>query len=263
MPTVIAKQVVKAAQISDAATWGTLSPCQQAVSNCNNYYPCCTKGQKGEPGCPLNACTYLAVKNPTTQIIIPVDTPTPGSAQLKIQADSDYTQLANWTPIVNFDPALFNLVTGTFTVPSTGDYIISLVVNYRTTNAIPVLNDLSNLPTIEVCDLNTTSHLIGSHFPVSRIVIPPISTLDPGTDVSYILVAGQVIIDTLFSLVAGQQIGICFHPNGLITEVANSDFASVLQVTDTIMSFAFPNADTTLTISRVRNTPSFTFNCNN
>ncbi len=201
-------------------------------------------------------CTLISVKNPDTELVIPVVLP--GVAQQQLAVVGEAVDLAKWTDIVPDALGIFDNLTGTFTAPESGDYQIELTVNFKTSVPLPVSLNLVDVPIVEVYDIDSGNHILSSFLPtVSLIVpVPPQSSGEVGVDVpvASILGAGQVIINAIVPLIAGQRIRIRAVTNGLIYP-----FIGVIPSID----FSPAGVDTTLAIYKYRNSPIVTINCNN
>lgn len=243
--------------------------CDQMPDPCIPRITCGQKGEKGAPGNATTAfsCHTVAVRSPTTVIEI---TPTvePG---LLLESNNNFTaqqmmyDLTNWTPQIAFDPTLFDLATGTYSVVDPGDYMHSVVIDYRTSQPLAIA-DLTLIPTVEIYDVDTGLRVPGlvAQFPVTHIVIPPVISGDPGIDISVILTTGQIVINTLASHVANQRLRIRVIVAGLTPVDAVSTFANIhpLQILNATIVFNAVGS-TTWTITKQRNTSVFNFVCNN
>lgn len=212
--------------------------------------------EKERKNCCGFAQTLVSVKNPDTIITVPGDVI--GGSNIHAQAIVNVVPLTNWSDIIPHQPAIFNNATGIYTAIESGDYQIILTLNYKTSAPISVDTLLTNVPTIEAYDVATDTRLAGSLFPTIHIVIPPLASGDPGTDVAFIQGAGQVIINVVVPLTVGQRVGIRAVSNGLIFEVFNA-----LQLLTATIDLSPPGVDTTLAIFKIRNTPQIVFICNN
>jgi len=220
---------------------------------CNNYK--CCKGEKGERGSSSNyVCTLISVKNPQSELIIPDDS----IAITEID-------LFGWTDIVPDALNSFDNVTGTFTAFEPGDYVVTLVVNYET--SVPLATDfaLTNVPTIEIYDVDTREKILGSQLSAVNLVIPipPMSSGELPVDVvvAYIVARAIVTIDTVIPLKLGQRIRTRALTNGLI--YAPIGGSQVIPPLPPRIIFTPQGVDTTLTIYKIRNSPIVTINCNN
>ncbi|XWV25724.1 hypothetical protein QJ857_gp0051 [Tupanvirus soda lake] len=229
---------------------------------------CCKgeKGEKGERGTATNyACTLISVKNPESQLIIP-EAPVVGTISTAAVV-GEAVDLTGWTDIVPDALNAFDNATGTYTAPETGDYEVSLVVNYETSVPLNVTPTLNDVPIIELYDVDTGNHIVGSQFPTINIVvtIPPFSSGEPPIDVAVvtIIAKAQVIINAVIPLVAGQRIRFRAVTNGL---VYNPSIAAqqIIPPFPPRIDFSPENgSDTTLYIYKLRNSPIVSINCNN
>lgn len=206
------------------------------------------------------ACLLVSVKNPDSDLIIPFtsltgDAPNSGDASVV---------LSRWaTDIVPDVMGVFDKITGIFTAPEDGDFQVTLIVNYRTTVALSLDPSLVNVPTIELFDVSTGERIVASQFPTLHIVvpIPPLSSGEIGTDVivAAVIAVAQVIIDVIIPLRAGQTIAFRALSNGLTF----NPFVPMATLSPARIIFDPQDADTTLTIEKVRNSPIITILCNN
>lgn len=206
-----------------------------------------------------NACTYISVKNPQTELIIPELT-------TSIAAIGTSVDLAGWTDIIVDALDSFDNITGTYVAPDNGDYQVALTVNYETSVVLNVDTALNNVPTIEVYDVDTGLRILGSQFPTTNIVVvvPPASSTDLPVDipVASILAKGQVIINAVIPLRENQRIRVRALTNGLVYFPAITPLEIIPPLPARIV-FDPAGVDTTLTINRVRNSPIVTVYCNN
>ncbi|XWV24491.1 mg749 protein [Tupanvirus deep ocean] len=232
---------------------------------------CCKgeKGEKGERGSAANyACTLISVKNPDSQLIIP-EAPVTPAAILPAAIVGEAVDLTGWTDIVPDALNAFDNATGTYTAPETGDYQVSLVVNYETSVPLNVTPTLNDVPIIELYDVATDAHIVGSQFPTINIVvtIPPFSSGEPPIDVAVvtIIAKAQVIINAVIPLVAGQRIRFRAVTNGLVyNPPIGVGVQQIIPPLPPRIDFSPENgSDTTLSIYKLRNSPIVTINCNN
>lgn len=232
-------------------------------NRCGKWSKKCCKGDGG-----INVCTLISVKNPTSELIIPEEVPTP-SAVVPHQVIGETVDLTGWTDIVPDALNLFNNATGTYTAPETGDYQVTLVVNYETSvplNAAPTLNDV---PIVQIYDVeNPNERILGSQFPTINIliVIPPISSGELPIEIVQvtIIAKAQVNINAVIPLVAGQQIRARAISNGLIYfPIIPITPLQIIPPLPPRIDFSPDGVDTTLTIYKIRNSPIVTIDCNN
>jgi len=233
--------------------------------NCNPKQHCDEK--KDHNKCHYNnfLCTLISVKNPTTELVIPVVLGI-AAASAPIPIIGDTVDLGGWVDLTPDALGLFDNLTGTYTVPENGDYQIELTINYETSVSLPVSILLNNVPFIEIYDIDSSDHILGSQFPTVSLVIPipPLSSGDIPVDVSVaaLLGKGQVIINAVVPLIAGQRIrvravtnGLTFNPLGPLEIIPALPARIVFDPEEGI--------DTTLAIYKLRNTPIVTVHCNN
>jgi len=241
-------------------------PCQPKVheeqkQHCPEKPPCkqqnrCCKGEKGDKGDRGSnfACNLVSVKDPQTVLVIP-EPPSP------IPPVTESVTLTGWTDIVPDALNSFDNATGIFTAPEDGDYKVDLVVNYQASEAIAVNPNLSDVPTVEIYDVDTNTRILGSVFPTTTVVIqiPPPSSGEPPIDIVYASIMGksQIIISAIIPLRAGQRIAARALTNGLVFS------SGLLPPVSATIDFSPPGADTTFTIYKIRNSPTVTINCNN
>lgn len=219
-----------------------------------------------EPPCPPHPCdccfttTYVSSKNPTNVITVPSPLTDLNSVlratAVPLIAGTNCTTLTNWTSIIVDADASFNLVSGVYTTPSSGDYQVELVLNYTTSDRINVSPDLSDVPTVEFYDVVTGNRILGSTFPVIDFCIPFPDSSSCMYEVANILSRGQIYINAQVPLLAGQTVAVKVCLNGLTSPPAGSP--NVPEAPNPTISF--PNGtstadagfDTTLTIFKVR-----------
>jgi hypothetical protein len=237
--------------------------------HCNkNFEKCCVgdkgdKGDKGEKGEKGNnhVCTLISVKDTTSVLLIP-EAPI-GLTVPSIVGPS--VDLTNWTDIVPDVLDVFDNVSGTYTAPEDGDYVVAVVVNYETSVFLPTDIGLTNVPTIEVYDVDTGNRILGSQLTAASIVIPipPLSSGEPIIDVplAFIVNRAVVTIDAVIPLVLGQRIRVRALTNGLVY----SSIVALQAITPNPPRIIFDpdGVDTTLTIYKIRNSPIITIDCNN
>jgi len=251
-------------------------PCHEKPVYEKEKKPChekkikCCKGEKGEKGergyAATFVCTLISVKNPDSLLIIP-EAPTTAGAVNAADIVGEAVDLTGWTDIVPDALNAFDNATGTYTVPETGDYQVELAVNYETSVPLNVSPTLNDVPIIEMYDVATGNHIVGSQFPTISIIvtIPPFSSGELPIDVAVvtIIAKAQVIINGVFPLVAGQRVRFRAVTNGL---VYNPTIAAqqIIPPFPPRIDFSPENgADTTLAIYKLRNSPIVTINCNN
>jgi len=227
------------------------------------------KGQKGDK-CANYVCTLVSVKNPQTELIIPELNGGNGTeniipSNISIQA-GDTVDFTNWTDIVTDALNLFDNATGTYTAPEDGDYQVSLVVNYETSVPLPTNTNLSEIPLIELYDVDSSNNILASLFPIINIIVPlpPPSSEEPPVNLplAFVQSAGQVIINAVIPLVANQRIRVRANTNGLIY-FPPVGISQILPPFPPRIDFSPENVDTTLTIYKIRNSPTITISCNN
>lgn len=209
---------------------------------CQDKNPCEEKPCKNEVF-PNHACTLISVKNPTTELKIPIPS-SPGT---------NIVDITGWTNIVPDPLDSFDNSSGTYTVYEDGDYQIELTINYETSTAIPVDPTLVNVPSIEIYDVDTHEHILASNFSAVSTIIPRIHSIV----VSALLSKGQVIINSVVPLKMDQQIRIRASSNGLIYDPATPPASNPR------IFLSYNGVDTTLTIFKVRNSPVVVVHCNN
>lgn len=156
----------------------------------------------------------------------------------------------NWAPLDAYSQTVFNNVTGIYTTPESGDYVIQLVANYMTNTTMPYDEaDVPNTPYVELYDVDTDESLIASVLTgvVINVVVPPPSSGLPPTIISAgsLTNAGQVRISVMIPLTMGQRVRIRAVSNGFTYDG--------LFPNPHINFNPSPNLDTTLTIFKVRN----------
>ena len=216
------------------------------------------RDKKKKHNCCKFLCTLVSVKNPDTELSIPEEVPIAAT-----QGPNICTDLTGWTDIVPDALNAFDNATGTFTAPEDGDYQVSLVVNFKTSVSIPIPIPGIEVPYVEIYDPdNNPEHVLSSNFPVAFVIVQNPSTGEPALNIISILFIGQVIVNAVIPLRAGQRIRIRACTNGLqyiplITELG------ALQTSPAFIDFSPPNGDTTFTIYKIRNSPTVTIHCNN
>lgn len=236
-------------------------PCHTVERKCPPPEPKCPP----KPPQPNNACTFISVINPQTELLIPELMGSGFSMQHVVGTAVD---LARWQRNLTVDAiGAFNLNTGTYVVPFDGDYEIDAVVSYEC--SVPMSTDmaLAAVPYVELYDIaDPTNHLISGHLPASSqiITIPPLTSGEFPIEVptASIQSAGQVYLHGILTLRAGQQIRLRAVTGGL-TYTAPLGFQAVNPALPPRIIFATAFSDTTLTIERCRNTPSIFIACNN
>lgn len=231
---------------------------------CKKIITCCRgeKGEKGDRGDSGNvfAATIISVKNPQTDLVIPELLETSNLNIAPLQIIGNDVDLAQWTDIVIDALNSFDNVTGTFTAPETGDYVVNLVVNYETSVSIPVSPSLTDVPIVQVYDVLTGNKILASSLPSLNIIvpIPPLSSgeLPINVDVSTIIAKSQVIINAVIPLVVGQRIRVRALTNGLVYAPP----VSLVPPGPAVIDFSPEGLDTTLTIYKIRNTPLININ---
>ena len=126
-------------------------------------------------------------------------------------ATATSTQLAGWTVTPPyFDSATFDEVTGNYTVPDTGVYLIQATINYSTTAAITVTLGAGVNPAFVVRRTSpTTTDLISGLFPILNIDVALVITLRAILGSGTVTLAGEV------ELAAGDVIGLFYEADGL------------------------------------------------
>lgn len=212
-----------------------------------------------------NACTEISALNPQVELVIPELMSGGFSMQHVIGGSVD---LARWQRNLSIDAiGAFNLNTGTYTVPVTGDYEVNAVVSYEC--SVPFATDmgLTAVPYIELYDVaDPTNHLLMGHFPANAqiLTIPPLSSGEFPIEVpnASIQGKGQVYLHGILSLQAGQQIRLRAISGGL-TWTAPLSLQAVNPPLPPRIVFFTSTSDTTFTVYRYRNTPSIFIHCNN
>lgn len=230
--------------------------------DCHNKQPQCYKKEKKSKGnCCNFLCTLVSVKNPDT--ILPIPELLNGSPA--IAQNGECVDLTGWSDIVPDALNAFNNATGIYTAPESGDYQVSLTVNFRTSLSIPVSETLLDVPFIEVYDVDTDGKILTSAFPVTAllIVVPPLATGEPPVDVfaTALLTIGQVIINAVIPLTEGQRIRFRACTNGLHfipPLISDQQLPSPASI-----DLSPPGLDTTLAIYKIRNSPRVVIHCNN
>ena len=236
-------------------------PCPQ-YQPCPPCPPCPPRPCPPKPclPCPKQSCTLadtlISVRDPTSDVY----------ANSPPNVD-----LTGWTDLIIDAKDSFENESGTYTVRCSGDYEISLVVNYRT--AFPILldvvppdgarigepdnNPLTRVPRVELYDVFTDKPLIASQFPVVHIIAfcqSPITSEPPcEIEVRALLEAGQVIINTVVPLVCGQRIRFRVVQNGI-------EFPVILPIpiSTPVIDLSPPANTTTLSIKKLRDAPIVT-----
>lgn len=159
--------------------------------------------------------TIVSAVNPTSILDIP-------NTDTVYSVPNSIVVLSGWhltTPdmLASFDPE-----SGIFTAPENGDYEINLVVGFKASTPITALDDLSNVPQIEIVDVATGHHIIRggiASFPTSSSVvttsIPILPPITVTVTVTSVLAIGQVVLNIIAALSAGQQIQVVANSNGL------------------------------------------------
>lgn len=260
---------------------------RQNVCNKHSNNGGCSKNNHNEWSCGNNSnctdntnfdCTLVSVRNPTTPLPIPMAEEMSGDmmsffqSQVQVNAyqsqvqqvdPNSWVHLTGWTDNIVDIANLFNNETGIYTVPQSGDYRIILNVNYETTVPLHPDFSLTNVPLVEVYNLSTgQTHITGSALPTINtiITVPPISSEDPPIDVpiTSVLNKASFMVESVVSLIAGQQIGVRASANGMVSQEQ-----IVVPPMSPQIIFNPTGADTVLTIQKIRNTPTVTVSINN
>lgn len=133
------------------------------------------------------------------------------SAFLSTFSVSSSSQLAGWSVAAPyFNSGSFNPVTGNYTVPAAGRYIIGATVNYATTAVISIgIGGGINPAFVVQRSSPTTTNLITGLFPVLNVSIVLVLSLRT------ILGSGTVTLAGEAQLNAGDVIGLYYAANGL------------------------------------------------
>lgn len=245
------------------------NPCPQP---CPPIQPCPPPFPPTPVPTPDNYCgctypyTFVSARNPLTPFLIPnLLVQSFERSNINLQAINGApnvcTTLARWAAASVTDasiPLAFNRNTGVITIKESGDYQFRLVVNFFNPYFIKIDINNDEIPYIELINTaDPTNRLLASMFPVSTVVIPPpSSTTENGTIETYLAYTGQIVLDSLLSVVAGQQLVFRACSNGLQYVPPQVDNPPVVPAVGAEISLAPTNGDTTLTFYKVRNTPS-------
>ncbi|WP_144519259.1 collagen-like repeat preface domain-containing protein [Bacillus thuringiensis] len=133
------------------------------------------------------------------------------SAFLSSIAASTSTQLTNWSVSdPYYSNALFNAVTGNFTVPATGRYTFNTTINYSTVAAITISLGAGVNPAFILRRTSPiTTDLLNGLFPILNVNVALVLTLRT------ILGAGTVTLTGDLNLNAGDIIGLFYEADGL------------------------------------------------
>lgn len=215
-----------------------------------------------------NLCTIVSVKNPLSELIIPIS-PAVSFNALPAAIVGETVDLVGWTDIVTDALDAFDNLTGTYTAQESGDYPIDLVVNYETSVPLALDPTMTTVPSIEVYDVATGNSILASAFPTINIIVPvpPQSSGESGVlvPVASVIAKSQVIISAIIPLVVGQRIRVRALTNGLLylPPLEPISIAAVIPPLPARIIFNPTGADTTLSIYKIRNSPIVTINCNN
>jgi len=210
------------------------------------------------------AATLISVRDPDAILFIPIIEPLANNVSVKLVGN--HVNFLNWKDLVPDVLDSFDNINGIYTVPSTGDYQIELVVNFRTSVSFPVNIDYSNLPFVQIYDVDTDNGVQAASLPVDHtvILIPPLDSEEPPIEITIttILGIGQVIINGVYSLIEGQRLRVRAVSNGLtFTPIEPLSIAQLPG--EPFINFSPDGYDTTLAIYKLRNTPIVTIHCNN
>lgn len=187
------------------------------------------------------ACTLINAKNPTTPFVINT---TPATSP---------TILQNWQTDTVIDVlGSFNQTTGVYTVPESGDYKLSLTLNYYTTatqSNLTFVDTVANTPSAYFFDLTNGTTLFTGLFSIKVAQAVPVSLFS----------AGQVILSGCVTLQKDQQIVTVVSSNGAIT--ASTAFTYYFYSNPSVSGSPVA-LDTILEIVKIRNTPSVLIQCN-
>ncbi|AKI80359.1 hypothetical protein QJ850_gp340 [Acanthamoeba polyphaga mimivirus] len=188
--------------------------------------------------------TIVSAVNPTSNLIIPE------AGVLPVPVNN--VILNGWTLTTPDLLNSFNPATGVFTATESGDFEINLVLSFKSSASLSAAANLSNVPLVSIIDaatglpfyeavqgFPTTSSLVDVEVPV----VPPIPI---SVTVTSVLGVGQVVLNLIVSLSAGQQVEILVSSNGL------SHIPSSFPIGPATFTF---NTGTSLIIKKVRNIP--------
>lgn len=164
----------------------------------------------------------IGASNPTSTVSVPdVATNTTVNTPVTIRG---------WTLNTADVTRSFNTSTGIFTAPSAGDYqadlVLSYVINERVVRGLTGPAAAGNIPYLELYDVNNNARITAVSFRTfSRI--------------------GQLTLNRIVKLKAGQKIAFRFVPNGIV-------IGPDTNTTATVVAFDAPLHNTTLSIIKVR-----------
>lgn len=206
----------------------------------NRHDPCvpdeCSKTDK--------QLTIVSAVNPTSNLIIPE------AGVLPVPVNN--VILNGWTLTTPDLLNSFNPSTGVFTATESGDYEINLVLSFRSSASLSAAANLSNIPLVSIIDAATGLPLYGAvqGFPTTSsqvdVEVPVIPPIPISVTVTSVLGVGQVVLNLIVSLSAGQQVEILVSSNGL------SHIPSSFPIGPATFTF---NTGTSLIIKKVRNIP--------
>lgn len=133
------------------------------------------------------------------------------SGQIASSSVSANTTFTGWnTTFPFYNSGSFNAVTGQFTVPSTGTYAITAMLNYKTTASVSVSLGAGVNPFFEVTRTSpSAATLLQANFPVLDVNIALVLSLRS------ILGGGVVNLAGTIDLTAGDVITLQYNANGL------------------------------------------------
>lgn len=183
--------------------------------------------------------------------------------------------LVNWTDLIIDARESFDNRTGIYTALCSGDYEVSLVVNFRTAFPIcldvapfnggarvedPDIDPLTAVPRIELYDICTNEPIVASQFPTVNlsVCIPQDGTEEPCTqaNIRALLQTGQVVINTVVPLCECQRVRFRVALSGNIVNCL--PFPIPIPPTTPIIDLSPPGSTTTATFKKLRDTPCVT-----
>ncbi|AGF85067.1 hypothetical protein QJ854_gp715 [Moumouvirus goulette] len=222
-------------------------------NDCQVYDPCNRNNNRNLQR------TLVSVINPTGSILeIPVEfAPVPfaaraTNAQIGVQQVIGNTiALTGWSDVIPDILDAFDNITGTYTAPEAGDYEFNLQLNFRTSVPLTVNDAGTNIPIVEIFDAASGLPIVGGsvNLPTATVqfTIPPLASgeLPIEIETTSILSNGQVILNAIIPLTAGQQVRIRISSNGLVYNPIQEIVAS-----PAFINFNPPASPTRLTIQK-------------
>lgn len=222
--------------------------------------------------------SLISYKNPTnTLLVIPDIETTLGTtsnfsravhladfataASLPTSPIYNTVDFTNWSNLSADILSSFDATSGTYVVPASGDYFIRLVASYESSVPLPINANTDDIPLVKIYDVDTDAVILKAALFVNNILVnvPPVcsSNMPCEAIIKGVVSKGQVFIEGIVSLINGQRLRVKASSNGL------TYFQTSGLTTEPTINFSPINSDTTLSITKVRNTPTITYNFNN